>query len=563
MRWLNWISLLLPLTYVEADCERVFASMLVQDPKTACLEAERLISENPHSQEVWKAYIQALGKNGDEKGMIAAWKQYITFFPDESANRALLEEMAWSTIEKASLSSSPPIRMYALLGAFFGQDARGVKLIHKHLSDESANMRLIAVKLSSELQDSKLKETVFSLLKTESNWKVRLEVIKAVGKMKIQDAQAELISIVGNDRTLAEEKAAAIEALLHLIETPDRNEVSLLTKSNRAGLRLLACEMIAHAELKNELDLVIPLLQDHCNDVRAAAINTLGICRAINPHLIAPLLQDKNSKVAIYAAWAMTIEDPQKGIEAFRPWLQNDQKETKLLATAALSATGKYGLPLMQEVFKQTDDPYVKINLALGLIGQRSEVEEASHALYEGFISSEKWMWDESNGFKVLAPNKVKHSDMTPNYPEAINQLTHLEILNILAVLQNPHVKEAVKHFLKMKTWGITGMASALLLTEGDEESIEVVKTLLDDPTHDIRVQAAMVLAGWGREEPVISILEEAYKDSPRDIKERILEGVGRVGSLKSIPFLVERLDESSQSLRIIAASSLLQTLYH
>jgi HEAT repeat protein len=119
-----------------------------------------------------------------------------------------------------------------------------------------------------------------------------------------------------------------------------------------------------------------------------------------------------------------------------------------------------------------------------------------------------------------------------------------------------------VNQFLKEKQWGITGMAAAVLLTEGDDEAIEIVKLLLNDQNDDLRLQAAFVIALWGGGEEALNILEQAYSSSSFENKEKIIEAIGRVGAARSVPFLVDRLQESHQSLRVIAAASLLMVLY-
>jgi HEAT repeat protein len=60
-----------------------------------------------------------------------------------------------------------------------------------------------------------------------------------------------------------------------------------------------------------------------------------------------------------------------------------------------------------------------------------------------------------------------------------------------------------------------------------------------------------------------MAILQKVYPTTDRETKERILEGIGRVGSMQSIPFLVDALDEPFQNLRIIAAAALIQCLNH
>ena len=51
------------------------------------------------------------------------------------------------------------------------------------------------------------------------------------------------------------------------------------------------------------------------------------------------------------------------------------------------------------------------------------------------------------------------------------------------------------------------------------------------------------------------------YESADRMVQIKILEALGRIGSREAIPFLLERLRESSLNMRIIAAAVLLQTI--
>jgi HEAT repeat protein len=175
----------------------------------------------------------------------------------------------------------------------------------------------------------------------------------------------------------------------------------------------------------------------------------------------------------------------------------------------------------------------------------------------------EKWMWKEISTFRAVAPSDLKHDSAVPQYPEGMDQLVRLEVLNIIAMMRYPHAQSAVCKILKQKMWGVTGTAAALLLTECGEEALDLVKSLLSTPDHKVRMQAALILSLWGREPEAIATLQQGYEKGDRQMKEKILEGIGRLGADSSIPFLVGRLNESSQSLRIIAASALLEALYH
>lgn len=476
--------------------------------------------------------------------------------------------MAWCIIENGSRSSSPLIRVMALLGAFFGQDARGVDILCRNMRDNNAKIRAVAVELSGKMFDARLQDEVYRIFLSDRSWNVRLQAIEAVGSMKIERAQPRLFEIISDDAITAEERAAASAALVNMLEDADRKDIARLATSDRAGLRLLACKIILHLERKEESYLLIPLLHDHHAGVREAAVQTLGVLRIDSiqgqpaAEIIRPLLNDSDPYVAITAAWAMTLLDPSRAEHYFRNWLNDSEKEIRSFAAAALASTGKYGLPYTKKAFDVSTDPFVRMNLALGLISQRADTTKATNELYRNLMNSDqRWMWEDTHGFRTLMLSKVRHDEMIPNKPEAMNQATRLEILNILTFMKHPQAQTAVRNFLAEKNWGITGMAAALLLTEGDDTAVEVVENLLNDPEPKIRIQAALILSMWGHDEGAIAVLQNGYAAADRETKEKILEGLGRVAAASSIPFLVDKLNEQSQSLRIIAAASLLLCL--
>lgn len=550
--------------------QRIHAHLLIHDTVSAIQEASDSLTLYPDSAEIWRAYICALSKSDDEKEMMAAWKKYAAKFPDAYDDREPIEAMAWGVIEKGERTSNPLIRLYAIIGAFFSQDAKGIDILSRHIADNNTCIRGAAIKLASELHDAKLCDAVQLAFRKERNPKVRAEVIKAIGNMKIKSAKDDLFTIVADSKSSAEEKAAAIQAIVGLLDTANRDEVRALAFNDRAGLRVIACKIVLLFDLLNEIDLVYPLLKDPCSEVRSAAIGTLGSLgieqyrgRFVSD-IAFEMLSDTDPDVSIMAAWALTLKDPQRGQQAFKKWLNHDQQSLRIYAAGALNACGKYGMPLAEIVYKQSTDPYVKLNLAIGLIGQRACLEEACSTLCQGLMNNEdRWAWHERGQFKLLTPSKIVPDSMSLESPVAVNQHTRLEIINILAILNYKKVEEALVSCLLQRQWGVSGMAAALLLTEGDDAALDLVRNLLNTEQHSIRIQAALILAMWGRDEQALSILKNAYPTADRELKEFILESFGRVGDKASIPFLVERLQEPSQSLRIIAATALLQTLYH
>jgi len=164
---------------------------------------------------------------------------------------------------------------------------------------------------------------------------------------------------------------------------------------------------------------------------------------------------------------------------------------------------------------------------------------------------------------RVLAPSHVRHTPEVSQYPEVIDQHVRLHLLNILAMMRHPGVEESIKKYLRQHHFGMTYAASSALITEGAEDSLDIISSLLEDEDDMIRVQAALVLASMGGDKRAVSILEEAYPKVTREVKMHILEALGHIGSTSSIPFLVRVFEDPFNVMRIIAASSIIQCLYH
>lgn len=550
--------------------KRVNAYLIICDAESASEEAYKALLLYPQSRTIHEVYIKSLSHTGNEESMFKAWHNYFKLFPDGYEKREVLESMAWGIIENGYRSSSQYIRLTSLLGSLFGQDARGVEVLRRGLNDSSHSVRSACVQLASYLRDDKLKDSILDLSKNDSNWKVRFECIKAIGKMKIKEAGEYLVALMGDEHSSSEEKAAALEATINMLESSSRQDVAKLVQSNRAGLRILGCRVIEHLGLNEDLDLILPLLRDSNANVREAALLCLGLSGIKRFHgsstelIIEPLLNDPEPLTAITAAWALTLMDSPKTQEFFLKWLKNENQETRLFAAGALNATGSHGSSALLTAFHEADDPYVHMTLALGCLSRQIFVEDSCEVLYKGLQEDKtRWDWFEKGPFRALTPSKIGLSDTIPNHPEVVNQMTRLEVLNNLAIVRYPKAQDAIKNFLKERNWGITGMASTLVLTEGDDESIGIIKGLLQHKEEKIRIQSALVLSLWSQEEESLDVLRKAYSFADRETKIKILEAIGRVGTESSIPFLVNVMQDPFQSLRIIAATALLECLYH
>lgn len=554
-----------------SSARRIEAHLKIGDKQSAVQEAQLAANAYPDSVLLKQLLVKAFAKAGKEKECLAAWKANEPYFTDERQKAELLEEMAWGFIEKGAQSNSLTLKAISMLGATMTQDVYAVDILKNHMKDSNSLIREMAVELASYLNDRPLQREVLRLLEEEPVWDVRLQAILAAGKMRLSESEPKLKAILSDDRNHLEEKIIAATAIVSLREDVTRNEIYTLSKSKRAGLRLLACKMASEFDRKEDLDLIVPLLRDSRSEVRIEALNVLGLLRAksINgkkiPDLIAPCLEESDYKVAITAAWVMALYDPLQSENYFFTWLKHPNPEVRTIAASALALTGRYGEKMMLKILQESKDRFVRVNIALGLLGQRIATAQAAEELYRFMISEQKLLMSSSSAnrlFNAVSPSDIRRSSAVSETPEAADQIVRLELLRLLAVMGYPKTQIAMKQFLKEKNWEITGIAT-MLIEEGDEEAVALVRELLNDSDKKVRIQAALVLSMWARDSKAVDILQDSYATADRELKMRILEALGHIGAPQSVPFLIHAMQDPFAMLRISAATALILCLNH
>ena len=547
--------------------DRIAAQLLVRDHRAALEECQAALENHADSRALKRALIQVLGQQGEEERALKYWRSW-SFTPTE---RDLIETIAWGILEQSDQSSELMIPFAAMLSAAATNDVRVVAMLGKQLKSPNAFLRGIAAKLSANYWDPGLIEQLKKLLKEEKVWFVRLEVIGALGAMEVKEAKGTLKEIAISSRSSPQEKVAAIGALLAIYDTVGKREFDQLFQSKWAGLRHLACDIVAHLDWKAKRTAIESLLRDSSSDVRIAALNTLyllGLKDLDSKTLenIKAMIGDPNPFVAVTASWIVLWFDPGAALAYLSKQLSSGDDAVRRFAAFAVSHGDAAGLPLAQKTLKTSLDPFVRINIALGLAKHGHSRQAACDEIYTFLTLYNKqimWESDANSLFRSLGPTKLYHISQIPSYPLTVDQLTRLEMFTLLATLGDARAETALRSFLSRPLLGVTYAAANALVEEGGEETFAVLRHLLKDDHELIRVQAALVLALAGREQMALDTLQEAYAKMDREMKINILGALGHIGSCSSIPFLLERLEEPYQVLKVVAAAALIQCLYH
>lgn len=557
----------------ESDILRRIAShLIIGDVNSAINEAEAGLSEYPESLPLLMIKVKAYAQSQDEKPLLGAWQSLEIASKEKAYSSQVLEEVCWAILKKGSETSALNIRLISLIAAAITHDVKAVPLLYQALCDRSAPIRGVAVSLASHYRDEVLKDKILTLFNAEKNGEVRAKLAAAFSEMELKEKIPLLLQRLLDPACDAEEQVTLILSIATLQESIEHSTLKTLATSVHAVLRLLAAEGISQLHLKESGDLLFPLLLDRNSDVRASAIKGVGLLKIkeLNGHpTTSSILQAAECGdivVKITAGWALLIMEEEEGERILERFLQDGRGSVRTTAAAALVAAGPYGLKLAKKWIDFSKDPFVKANLAIALIQNREDVEKASSAINGLFRESEeKWMWkEEVQGlFQVLQKSDLKHNALIPNFPEVASQAVHLELLNLLAIVEDPMALTTIKDYLLKKQWQITGIAAEMLLGEGDESVIELIRQLLDNPSQEVRLEAALTLAMWGKDASAAKTLMELYPTSDRMKKIKILEAIGRIGDKAALPFLAKELHNSSQMLRIVAAACILMTINH
>lgn len=549
---------------------KVHSSFIIKD----CLGAKECVEAGlhvfPDSSYLQALHIQALSEEGKRKEALTLFKEF-SKGKDLKELFSPLESLSWSYLLWDE-EKSERTRLTHLIAASLTKDARAVATLHRALLSANTLLRGFAVRFCASYNDRSLQKEVIRLSREEKDWFVRGEIVQALGAMRLVEGIPFLKDIVASKSANQEEKASAIQSLLQIQEKITEKDLDLLLTHKRGGLRRLGVAFVDHFGALEYVPKVLPLLHDSSPDVRMGVLAFLGTMPLAVSHRrelekeLPKLLEDVHPGVVILSAWLSLGFDEEMGKSVLKKYILSNDQEEACFAATALGAGGKHMTPFIYSLFKEVRDSFVKVNLSLALLKNGGGYNDVAPFL-ASFITEEKGqlMWTQNSYpmFTSLVPSKVRHMPHVPSYPKEVDQLTRLRLLNILCIAGYDKAGELVRSFLHNRIWGVIGTASMLVLEEGDLEAADLIRALLSDPEEEMRVQAALALAFHGGDQEVRLVLEEAYPKMSWDKKITILEALGFIGNRDSIPFLLAVMEEPFQLSRTIAASSIIQCLYH
>ncbi len=550
-------------SFFQEDLRRIEKLLFIESFSTALKISSQLLEKYPEEKEVQSIHIQSLIGIKEPAKALECYLRWEQNFKDFT----LLEKICWAFLEEGVSSSQYAVQIASLMGAFFTQDAKTVLILLKMMDSSHAAVRSLAVQLSGYYGDQKLKEKIGSLVKKENAWPVRLELIQALGKLGIKKERSYLEKLLEKEEGVLEEKMAAIQALVDMYEEVPWEKISPLVKSRRAYTRILACRLISHFSIKKARGYLVPLFYDEHPHVRIEALNAFALTffsemDQEEEKIIRRLAHEKHPFVAITASWILFLKNPKQEF-LLKRWLEAEKKENRWVASAALSTAGQRGILLAKKMIQESKDPYVRVNLALGLIRHGEKGEEEKEILVKA-LNKEGQRWMRSNVsnylFPMLVPSNLVREGSHFSVPEQEDQKARFEMISLLALLGDCRAEQYI-HSLLAKNSLLTKEALFFLWKEKPFFSSELINLLLKEGKEEQRLQKALVLAIFAKEERALQELEKAYFSASYEQKIQILEAMFQIGRVENASFFKKVLQEPFLTLRILGASAFLQAI--
>ncbi len=549
----------------ETTIRKVRSYLTVRDPRGALKEIGHGLLLYPNSLTLKSLKVSSLGYLGKSKEALQEWQRLYQLDPSILSRRDLLEDVSWAFLKEGLRSEQKGVRCAALIGALLTQDAKALTFLIDGLRDRDASIRWVALQMAPHYRDLLVQQEVFRLLEEETVWWVRLGVIQALGELQARDAGPKLCQILESGEALAEEKQAAIEAFIKIDRASVSWQGAKLIQSDRFGLRALGCVLLALDEDQTNISKLSELALDPHPKVQMQALLAIGSKCAeqgswpFSATKLRLLMEGADPYVRIVGAWLASLNLESWGLDLLKSYTYDTISAHRYFAAAAIGALGDRSIKLAEQIFQDHEDPFVVINVALGLIGQRVKVQEASQAIARILKEEHSlWMWDETTPllWPMVVPGVVQGRARTVRDPKMADQMTRLRMIALLADLGYPEATSLLQHILQQGQWVVSGLAASILLQKGDDNhAMDLLRGLLEDPDPKIRLEAGLVLAFVAHDEKVIPYLMQLYEGlSQWDHKLTLLESLGKISNTSSSLFLIQAMQEPFEILRVAAA---------
>lgn len=490
--------------------------------------------------------------------------------PAIKINFLTLENLAWSLLSHQQ-GASEQLQIASTVGAFLTRDAKAAQLLKRQLYSSNYKLRALAANFISSYRDPFLKEALLSRLKEEKQYDVKMALISSCGHLSMKEALPYLEQIMLSSQSTQEMQTAALVACVEIYEKIQPEQLDFFLSSQRAvfkkmGLKILLSSEKCPPEMIAYLEKMVH--DEHTSVVQEALVTAAYLsARTLLPEelkvAIHKLKSDSHPAIALLASFAASrIEG--KLDEGYQQFLFHRDRNIRITAIKLAGSLGPQAHAGLMQLLED-EDRFIRLNAALTLMSYGQALDRASHVVDAWLASQQELVMERplpAGELAAIVPSQVKHHPYITAYPSVADGMARLRLIHLLAIHRPEAVKRHLKALLEKKEAIFTFHSMALMMQE-ELEHHEELRELAEDEDPKVAMAALMALAFVGKEPGLAPRLEKLFDTVDFENKVRIIEALGHIGSHESVPFLIKMMENPFTSLQLVAASALIQVLYH
>ena len=480
---------------------------------------------------------------------------------------SLIEDLCWSVLQNKARCEDHTYAgaMQAALGT---NDIRSINMLISGLHSPNFFVRYVAIKLAYRIPDYAVQENLIRRLQKEKVGLLRQEICSALRYANLTEAREALEKVLANTALSSQERGYACHSLCHLYPVLDSHALNSLIEHKRPDFRILGIHLLKKKKVEKASTYLQALLQDPVLAVRQSATQALLEHSSLDASIdksLRTLSETDHPSIAINTALILTKTQRQKSQKSLMALLSHKNQEISSSAAYFLAKLITENQENIESIFHQIQDSFVRANFAIALFekGNRMSlvVQEIENlCLEKSLLQKRKIHFSPCAIFEKSSAPYLPH---VHDYPKLEDIGARFSLLSMLCVANSKKAHALMKSFLKERMWGVSASFSFLFIQEWGQEKIDLIQKLAKDEDPVVSMQASLVLAFLKQDSFAFTQLTKHYKDCSYPLKLTILEALGRLGDKKAIPFLLQRLQEPFETTSIVAASSIIQCLYH
>lgn len=325
----------------------------------------------------------------------------------------------------------------------------------------------------------------------------------------------------------------------------------VLSGNSTGASQILACEIAAEMTIGTAAREIATLLKSKDQEVRIAAVATLGKLRAREFSAeIATLLKDEDSSIRSSATWALGNFGKRESATEIARLLSDESEHVQASVADALGRLGakEYAAEISQLLNSKSSSTRVQAARALWRLGGIEFVPNVAAHLKDdsGLVRCEAIAVLGAMGAKQYVPHLVR---LLKDKDELVREYA----CRALGVLRAYWVAEDLAEFLKDENAGVRKSGCAALgILRARKFAPEVAK-LLEDPCDNVHLAAVVALGQMGANEYAFRIAGFLNSGRPGMSKGYVVDALSGLGAIEVIPRVAKLLGD--EGLGIKAAS--------